>query len=208
MQQPSSKKRILVGVLHQGWIRPEMYKTLFEMQTDKRFDVTIYFSNIRPSENNRNFLVQKALEEGYDYLLNIDHDIVPLKKLLDLVGLKKDVIGGAFPAWNTVDPNYPLYFIAMDRAEDGYREHKEKVGLQEVDAVGSGGMLLSRAVMEAVKEPFLRKWKDGFAITGLDFFFCEKAKDLGFKVFCHYDYPCSHYKDLDLLQVLKFKQNG
>jgi len=202
------KSKILVGVLNQGYIRPELAEKLTLMEKDERFDVTICHSSLKPSENNRNFLVKKALEEGYDFLLTIDHDTIPLNNPLDFAKMELDVVGGAYPQWNMSDKNYPLYFISMDKVEGGYKEHKNRDGLQEVDAVGSGCMMLSRKVMEAVKEPFVRKFEDGFAVTGLDFYFCEKAKDLGFKVYCHYDYVCSHFKEVDLLAVYNFKENG
>jgi len=172
---------------------------------DKRVETTVVHVNMRPSENARNFSVKKMLDEGYDYLLTIDHDTVPLKNPIDLIELGLDVVGFAVPQWNQSDPNYPIYFVGMDRVETGYNEHKEKEGLQEVDGVGSACLLMSRKVLEAVKEPFVRKWEDGFAVTGLDFYFCEKAKEQGFKVYCHYGYVADHFKELSLLNVLKFK---
>lgn len=196
--------KVLVTVLNQGWIRPELSVALQNIAKDPRVETTIMHTNIRPSESNRNFTCKTMLEEGYDYLLTIDHDNVPLKNPIDLILLGKDVIGMPYPAWNMSDPNFPIYLVAMDRVEGGYKEHKDKNGLQEVDAVGSGCMIISRKVLEKVKEPFLRKWKDGFAVTGLDFYFCEKAKEKGFKIYCHYDYLVDHFKEISLIDVLKF----
>ena len=77
-------------------------------------------------------------------------------------------------------------------------------GLLEVDAVGSGVMLIARRVLEKVKIPFERKWNDeGVPIKGLDFYFCDKAKALGFKIFVHWEYLCSHFKKVDLVWILK-----
>lgn len=205
MGQPS---KLLVTILNQGYIRPELADVQSLLLRDERADVTVRHLNIKPSENARNQAVKMMLDEGFDYLLTIDHDTVPLKNPIDLIELNLDVVGFAVPQWNISDPNYPIYFVGMDRVENGYNEHKEKDGLQEVDAVGSGCLLLSRKVLEAVEEPFMRKWKEGFAVTGLDFYFCEKAKEKGFKVYCHYDYVADHFKDLSLLSVLDFKHGG
>lgn len=203
-----NKPKVLVAILHQGWIRPELSSMVEIIKADNRSKVLVLYSNQKPSENNRNMTSKMALEQGFDYFITIDHDIVPLKNPIDLVMLKLDVIGFACPQWNAID-KFPIYFVGMDRVPDGYKEHKNKNGLQEVDAVGSGCLVLSRKVLEAVKAPFVRKWnEDGMAITGLDFYFCEKAKELGFKIYCHYDYVADHFKELSLLSVLNFKNNG
>lgn len=199
--------KILIAVLDQGWIRPELAAKLALWKSDTRAEVDVRSFNERPSENNRNRTVQVMLDGGYDYLISIDHDTVPLNNIIDLALLGLDVVGCAYPSWNAIDP-YPIYILGMDKAEGGYTEHKLKDGLQEVDAVGSGALVMSRKVLEAVKEPFLRKWENGFAITGLDFFFCEKAKAAGFKVYCHYGYPAEHFKEIGLLAVLQFKHHG
>jgi|ETNvirnome_2_300_1030623.scaffolds.fasta_scaffold36023_2 GT2 family glycosyltransferase len=201
------KFKILLALLHQGYVRPELAQRVSLMEKDERVELTVLYTNKRPIESNRNFTVQEMLKGDYDFLLTIDHDTVPRNNPLDLAFLGKDVVGCAYPQWNQSDPNYPIYFVGMNKSKDGYREHKEKRGLQEVDAVGSGCLMMSRKVLQKVKEPFVRKWKGGFPIVGLDFYFCEKAKEAGFKVFCHYGYLCSHFKDIDLLEVLKFK-NG
>ncbi|MFA5185355.1 MAG: hypothetical protein WC551_02620 [Patescibacteria group bacterium] len=197
----STGNKVLIAVLHQGLVRPELFGVLLSATIDKRFQTSIRFYDLKPSENNRNQTVKDALDEGFDYLISIDHDVVPMGKILDLVDLDKDVVGCACPQWNMSDPHFPIYFVGMDRVEGGYKEHKDRNGLQEVDAVGSGAICMSRKVLEAVKEPFCRKWKDGFAVTGLDFYFCEKAKEQGFKVFCHYGIPASHFKDINLMDA-------
>lgn len=201
------RSKLLVTILNQGYIRPELSDVQTMLLNDSRVETTVIHVNIQPSENARNASVKKMLNEGYDYLLTIDHDTIPLKNPIDLIELGLDVVGFAVPQWNMSDPNYPIYFVGMDRVEKGYNEHKDKNGLQEVDAVGSGCLLMSRKVLECVEEPFVRKWKDGFAVTGLDFYFCEKAKEQDFKVYCHYDYVANHIKELSLLDVLKFKNS-
>lgn len=208
MQLPTKKPKIFVSVLNLGWIRPEISNLIGQMKADPRADVVVAYCTARPSENNRNQTVIETLSGGYDFLFTIDHDTIPTRNPIDLAFMDLDVVGFAYPQWNMLDPAYPIYFIGMDRVEGGYNEHKNREGLQEVDAVGSGALLMSRKVLEAVKEPFMRKWENGFAVTGLDFYFCEKAKEAGFKVHCHYDYVADHIKEISLLDVLAFKHHG
>lgn len=206
MAATTYKKKVLVSILNQGHVRSELCSAIKVIENDPRYEVTLIYSCLKPSENNRNYTAQ--LGRNYDFFLTIDDDVVPLKNPLDLIEMNLDIVACATPQWNLTDPNYPLYFVGMDRVEGGYKEHKKKQGLQEVDAVGSGCLLIAKRVLEAIEEPFVRKWKDGFAITGLDFYFCEKAKEKGFKVYCHYGYLCDHYKELSLLSVLHFKHGG
>jgi hypothetical protein len=203
MESQIFKPKVLVAIIHQGYIKTELASLISTIKGDTRANVDVIYSNQKPSENNRNSTCQIALAKGYDYFITIDHDIVPLKNPIDLVFLKLDVVGFACPQYNMSDPKFPIYLVGMDRVADGYKEHKNKNGLQEVDAVGSGCLCLSKKVLEAIKAPFVRKWNDdGIATTGLDFYFCEKAIEKNFKVYCHYDYLADHFKEVSLLSML------
>lgn len=197
---------ILVSVPNTGSIKPEIANMLLIIASDMRHDKKIIYPQIRPFQNSLNHTRNKFLEGNYDYWLSIDSDNPPTKNPLDLIDFKKDVIACPTPQWNDID-DYPIYFVVMDAVDDGWREHKIKVGLQEVDAVGFGCVIFSRRIIEKIK--FEREWNDdGTQATGIDFVFCKNAKQLGFKIFAHYDYVCSHYKELNLLDVLKFKHHG
>lgn len=192
-------KKVLVSILDQGWIRPEL-AVWGHKWTEQGATVKSY--NGKPSERNRNQTVLDMLENGYDYLLTIDHDVVPKQNPLDLIALDLDVVCCAVPQWNMSDPSFPVYFVAMDKNGNGYTEHKVKDGLQEIDAAGSGCLLIARRVLEKVKAPFVRQWDDGgFDTKGLDFSFSEKTKAEGFKIWCHYGYEADHVKEVSLLTI-------
>lgn len=178
------------------------------MAQDPRADVTVRSVCRRPAEDARNGCAKDAIEGGYDFLLTIDHDVVPKANPIDLAFMGKDIVGFAVPQWNMTCPEYPLYIVAMDKSGAGYAEHKEKDGLQAVDAVGSGCLMASRKALEAVPAPFMRRWgPDGVSELGLDFNFCERAKEKGIQAYCHYGYMASHMKEVDLLDVLRFKES-
>lgn len=47
--------------------------------------------------NSRNLLRQKVLDEGYDYFLNLDQDIIPPDDIVErLIKHKKDVVTGIY----------------------------------------------------------------------------------------------------------------
>ena len=84
--------------------------------------------------------------------------------------------------------------------------HEPCDGLQEVDAVGSGCFLVSRRVMYDLrfKEPFMRQWnREGLVEKGCDFSFCDKVKAAGYKVWANYDYPCRHFNEIELTEIIQ-----
>ena len=44
-------------------------------------------------------------------------------------------------------------------------------------------------------------YNDGSVFKGEDITFCERAKKQGFKIYAHYDYPCTHFKEIDLREM-------
>ena len=196
--------KVLVVVCNEGWLRVEVVVSLLRISSDKRHQVKIYFPNLKPYENNLAHAAKKVLDEGWDYMLIIDDDNPPINNPLDLIDLKKDIIGCPTPQWNDIDP-FPIYWVAMDKVKNGYKPHQNTNGLQEVDAVGTCCMLIHRRVFEK-GIIFKRLWNvDGTMNIGVDFHFCEQAKKKGFKIFAHYDYICDHIKEISLINILKFK---
>lgn len=199
------RPRVLVAVCNMGWIRPEVTTMCFQISQDPRVISKIYFPSVKTYENNLSQVALKIKQEKWDYLLIIDDDNPPQRNPIDLISLNLDVVACPTPQWNDID-SFPIYWVAMDKVKDGYKQHENRVGLQEVDAVGSGCVLIKRKVLESLEAPFTRKWnKDGTMDLGVDFHFCEQAKAKGFRVWAHYDYICDHFKELSLLKVLEFK---
>jgi len=195
------KPKVYIAVLSLAEIRKELSVKLIEMSHDSRFQLKITYPGLRPISLNRNNIVKEFLKTDCNYLLMLDNDTVPLKSPLDLVLLEKDIIGLLYPQIKGDE----IGWLAMNQEGDRYRQIDtvNQNGLIECDAIGTGCILIARRVLEKVKIPFERKWKDGVPIKGLDFYFCDKAKRLGFKVWVHLDYICSHFKTIDLLLILE-----
>lgn len=192
-------KKVYVAILNQGSIRPELTNTLIRISHDIH-DIKIVYPNSMPIAHNRNDIVQRFLKTDCDYLLMIDSDIVPKKNPLLLLAYNKDIIGGVCPQYN----NGTIYCVVMEKTPKGLQEIAlaDRNGIKEVDAIGTGCILIARRVLEKVKAPFMRKWdNDGLQDLGLDFYFCEKAKKHGFSVWADWESVCSHYKTIDLLSI-------
>ncbi len=194
-------KKVWVAILNQGWIRPELSALVLKMFSNSKYQIKIEYPNAQPVSCNRNQISKRFLESGYDYLLMIDADTVPTKNPLDNIELDKDILTCPTPQWRDGD----IYWVVMDRVEDGYKPipSSRRVGVQEVDGVGGACLLIKRAVLEEVKEPFVDKYRNNALYTlGEDFNFCEKAKQAGFKIWANWNTPCNHHKEIGIINVL------
>ncbi len=193
--------KIQISILNQGTMRVELNNLLLKMFTEnKEYELHIEYPNLKPIQANRNDIVNRFLKTDRDYLLMIDGDIVPKKNPLDLIKYDKDVIGLLCPTFK----NTEMIWLAMDKTKNGWTMSKKlnDEGLIEIDAIGTGCILIKRRVLEKIKAPFNVIWNDdGTMDTGLDFAFCDKCKKENFKIYFHSDYFCSHFMNFDFLNV-------
>jgi len=200
----NKNKKIFVAVLNQGEIRIELSAFLHDLPFQGKYDTFVTYPNEKPISNNRNKIVQEfLLKKEFDYLMMVDSDIVPPKNVLNLVDFQKDVISPVCFIYqqNTVAP-----LILMRNREGTYQpaHFQGYEGLVEVDAVGTGCMILSRKVLEEVQSPFSDVFdSQGIRRYGMDIAFCKRAQDKGYKIYCHLDYIAKHYVGMDLSYVYK-----
>ncbi len=202
------KKSVYITVPNSdGWIHKNVHFAIMKMFMDGRYKIRHDCPSHKPYVYNLHKCMWDFLNSNEDYWLTIDTDNPPINNPLDLIEFDCDVIGCSTPVWhNAVKGDRPWYFNALDRKEDGYIPHTICDGLQEIDAIGSGCLLIARRVIIALKDkqPFARQWnKHGLVNVGCDYSFCEKAKKEGFKVWTHYDYQCMHFNEIELGEVIR-----
>lgn len=205
------KIKVLVSIPNTGWIHKHCVFALLKLQKDTRYDLTFILPTHNPLENNLHHIVKDFIEGDYDFWLSFDSDNPPTQNPLDLVELDRDVIGCPTPVWHNDGKHKgdrPIYWNAYDYVgEEGYKEHQDKNGLQKVDAVGTGCVLYARRVFEnkeMQKGAFTRKlYPDGRVEKGNDISFCERAREQNFEVYCHFGYPCLHFNELELTEVIR-----
>lgn len=198
--------KILVSIPCEHWIHKRVVNVVFKLLRSGGHDINIIFPSRRPYENNLNHIVKDFLRDQYEYWLNIDSDNPPLNNPLELLEYKLPVIGLPTPVFHFVKDKKErcFYFNGYDYKPeaDAYTEHTPQEGLQKVDAIGSGCMIVRRDVLVDMKKPFERSThEDGTVHKGVDIYFCEKIKRRGFDIYMHYDYPCSHYQEIDILSI-------
>lgn len=205
-------KSILITVPCLHWIHKAVVRCLLLLSMDKRYKVKIEWPSNKPYENNLHHIVKDFLEGGYDYWLSMDADNPPLENPLDLVALDKDIIGLPTPIWhyNGKPGERPIYWNVYKIHGDGskgYNEWQPREGLQKVDAIGTGCFLIARRVFEdpnMQNGAFTRKLNpNGTVERGNDISFCERARECGFEVWAHFDYPCNHFSEIELNEVAR-----
>jgi len=194
-----------------GWVHKHVMFATIALLQDSRFTVRMDAPTHRPFENNLHHCIVDFMDNGDDFWLTMDSDNPPLGNPLDRVQDDLDVVGFPTPVYhNTNNGERPWYMNAYKRnfEEQGYNEFQPQDGLQEVDAVGTGCVLMARRVFEhpmMQSGAFTRKLDGrGRVRAGNDMAFCERAKESGFRVWADFERPCRHFVDgVELIELIQ-----
>jgi hypothetical protein len=187
-----------------------LIQIVVECVKGKVYEPTLRFSKVTGVDYNRNLLVKEFLATDCKWLIMIDHDNPPLNNPLDLIKLNKEVICLPTMMWRGVggeDGNEGVAFNVYKKIKNGWTTmvYDGKNKLFQADRVGTGCIVIKRSVLVKMKDkaPFssLVDKKTGIRKQGEDITFCDKARAMGIKLWGHWDYVCSHYKEVDLLDV-------
>lgn len=200
----NNKKAVYIAVLNQHDIHDQLSERLLGYANQTDYEVCIVHSSLKPITQNRNKVVQDFLSKPeYDYLVMFDSDNVPPVDFLSLVDFQLDIVGSLYFGYQ----KGMIVPWCLERGKDGLFtivDLKGKRGLIECDAVGTGAIVIKRSVLEdeRLKFPFRNEYDaDGIKLLGLDINFCKRAKEVGYKVYCHLDYISGHWVPVDLKDV-------
>jgi len=175
--------------------------------------------------SSRNKILEYAIENGYDYVLMMDPDVIPPKTIInDLLRDNKDIVSGLYynhfvvngkqklspVCWREIDEEVfekikeELKLPSFVKSKEDMRrfltpEEAESEETLKVMIPSAGCMLIKRNVFEIIKyglldEPWIKS-------TGDDIYFCKKAREAGFEIYCNTKVKCEHlilgklYKD-------------
>jgi len=197
------------GTIHVQLVN-RLIQIIAECLRTKQFEPTLRFSKVTGVDYNRNTIVHDFLSTDCKWLIMIDHDNPPLNNPLDLIKFNKEIMCLPTMMWRGVggkDGNEGLAFNVYKKIANGWKTfvYDGKDKLFRADRVGTGCILIKRNVLEKMKDkaPFLSTVdkKTGIRTQGEDITFCDKARGLGIGIWGHWDYVCSHYKEVDLLDL-------
>lgn len=159
----------------------------------------------------RQELAEAALKGGFSHIMWLDGDMrFPGDVALKLLEHDKEIVG-----INYSTRAVPPLFTALKRIGDREKgipalkcvTMPNSTGLEEVDAVGFGALLMKTSILKRLHEPmgrnghwFQTRWDDETQMNmGEDVWFCRLARRAGAKVYVDHDLSklCAHIGSLE-----------
>jgi FkbM family methyltransferase len=187
-------KKILVAIPTAKYIEVETFKSLWDLEVPKGYELDFRYSFGYTISQIRNLIAEWA--KDYDYLLSVDSDIVmPKDALIKMIAADKDIISGLYiqriPNTHTLEvymdtPNGGCTNIPYDLIRDR--------GVVEIAACGMGCALIKSEVFRKLPYPHFF-YKEALTIRDTvseDVYFCMKARQHGFVVWADSTIICDH----------------
>lgn len=183
----------LIGVIAQETSRFSMFAaSLTGLERPEGSSVKWIFGH--DIADNANLLVRQMYENDHEWLwiLGDDHAFSPtiLKRLL---AHDVEIIVPLCLMRNI--PFQPVIYSHVDAEGRRVRVDLNDYpggGRIAVQSAGSGGMLIKREVFDALSDPWFEAGVDSSVQLGEDIYFCDKASEEGFIVYCDLDTPMGH----------------
>jgi len=175
--------KIAIASLSNRGFQPDTVKSLLELKCPYDKEIIIATQGYHIAEN-RNYITANALKAGCDFIFTVDDDMIfPPDTLERLLVHKKDIVGV---------PYHPRLEVGKETYKDLDKTHiitlkgEGKKELFECEAIGTGIMLINTKILYDIKQPFFafESHETGFTIQGEDWYFCKKAREAGYKVWC------------------------
>lgn len=208
IKETNNRPKILIVVPTKhivGDINGRLYDFLKSARDSLMFDVDVLRIEQSPVDVARNFAVDSFLKNtDREYLLFVDDDTIPPVNILSMVKHNKLICGapvyiyqGGMLVPNLFRKNYvnQLGYVPWQGCE--YQ------GLQKIDAIGTGCVLIHRKVFDYLEKPYFKTEIDanGMKVIGEDLYFCKKATDAGLEIWADTDKICGHIKTVDLASI-------
>jgi len=154
--------------------------------TDDR--VLLFTSHGTLIASQRMELARQALEEKADYLLWLDSDMrFPRETIGHLMLRDKPIVAANYATRRM--PVKPVAMMDNDGEIGRVYTAPDSEGLQPVDYIGMGVMMVKREVFEKLEAPWfaIPYSTIGQHYIGEDVFFCRKAREAGYEVLVDHD---------------------
>lgn len=199
MNKSIDREHILIGICTPCF-GPAVYKEWVHYlnRMERPYPYVHFFMNHPNLPTARNDLVDMALKEGCTHILWLDADIeMPSKGIERLISYDKELIG--YICYRKYYPYEPNIY------KNGKVLTKFKKGLIEVDAIGTGCLMVKIEVFEKIKDTegynamrgtYFRFQEDRIVkrkVLGEDLTFCLLARNAGYKIYADTKSPCIHW---------------
>ena len=211
-----TKDRVCIGMVNNGTIDALLAMDLIHIAKEKdgHFDHMVQVGNVGLTTRSRNVVVKTFLETtNANWLLMIDSDerlsLDTWHKLIDSAHDKdRPIVSGLvfaafFDGEDALRPVPTIYLMDSEKGLQPIDDYPENQ-LIEVDAVGTGCILIHRSVLLEMQKQatpnqgknwawFVEGAIDG-TYFGEDLLFSKRLKSMGYKIFAHTGAILPHHK--------------
>ena len=189
MNSGQKPMKIVVGIPTRDHVFSEFALSLRLMRFPPNSQVLYGLNKTVGIDVARNEIVEKAPADA-DYVLFLDDDLlVPPDAVMKLISHGKDIASALYFSSNP--PFFPHAYKSDGKGKCDSIYDYPKDSLIEVDAVGAGALLVKRGVFEKLGAPYFQHAVQKQDL-GEDFYFCRKAQEAGFRIFCDTSIKCTH----------------
>lgn len=185
--------RILVGTPSYDTTEAPFELTLNEAIKLPGAYVELYRMRKSSAPAARNVMAEYALEHNFDYVFFMDVDMVfPPNALQTLVRAGKDIVGGLYCMAR--DGFTPCAYKLTPEGNYGVMWLRSNAGVHELDAIGTGCLLINTTVFKRMSRPwfYYAPTGEGSKLFTEDFTFCRNAKVAGYKIWVEPAVRCGH----------------
>ena len=204
----TTKPFLVFGILHTWEIHPDFVASFTALR--KRGLVHYEWQHDKPWDFGRNVVAKACLDDGAEWCFFLDSDVLPpANALLQLLSHNLPIVGGLY--YRRHPEVFPVAFHLRDEVQfEPMKQEEIRPGLQEVDGVGGGCLLVHRRVFESLKDD-VPKLRPGLNLPESNFFYeffkwsvFEKpwasedlyfqwlARKRGWKIFLDASVSCGH----------------
>ena len=190
---------VLAAVHCGGSMNPDFVKVLLSLVAMQHCKLGITIIMDEPPHESLNKIVETGIDAKFDYICIMDADTTNIMyDVLDrLLAWEKDIVGAY--SFNRGFPYLPNVF-KLNNPDEKLWDHTEDhnvpygyavgvgQGLQPVDMISTQMLLIKTEVFSKIEWPWFSYRMDCLP----DAYFCQKAKDAGYQVWCDTNYVAEH----------------
>lgn len=153
--------------------------------------------------NARDRICSKAIKGNYDYMLQIDSDqTFPKDALCKMLDRNPDIMTGIYVGGE--ETHRPVLFTELFKDSHDACAHASKKGLKdlmekdvfEVAGCGAGFFLVREHILRLMRI-HVHEWFKPYEGLGEDVSFCQRARELGFKIYADNTFRVGHIKYIE-----------
>lgn len=180
----ANQPRLLISVPTIDSVKTETLQSLMAASSSLPFPAKLHLHQSAYVHDARNKSAQMALDQGFTHLMFIDSDMqFPPNSIEQLLDLDKDIVGGLY--FRRQPPHMPTLNIEKEnKLVAPFLEDYNLTKPFPIFSVATGFMLIKVGVLKKIPPQWFGFGKYHGVEMGEDVYFCWKAHQHGFEVWC------------------------